>query len=276
MINDKTGYIEIYQFGETTASEVKDYLTTMSEKGLEKLVIDLRDNGGGYLDTLVNLLNYFLPKDTLVMQQEYSDGKIEFSKTSGGNFENIKEIVVLINENSASASEVMTLALKEQRSDVTIVGVKSYGKGTVQVTKSFSDGSAIKYTTSKWLSPNGVWINKKGIEPDIEVKKPDAISANYSSMTDEEVYVEDTVSEKVKSAQLALDFLGYGVDRKDGYFSSNFKDVLMQFQKDFSLNVSGSLDSNTYKTIYSALAKEWSLNKQNDVQYQKALEILND
>ena len=276
MIDDKIGYIEIYQFGESTAKEVKDYLTTMSENGLEKLVIDLRDNGGGYLDTLVNLLNYFLPKNTLVMQQEYSDGKVEFSKTSGGNFENIKEIVVLINENSASASEVMTLALKEQRSDVTIVGVKSYGKGTVQVTKPFNDGSAIKYTTSKWLSPNGVWINKKGIEPDVEVKKPDAISENYSSMNDDEVYVEDTVNEKIKSAQLALDFLGYSVDRKDGYFSTNFKEVLMQFQKDFSLNMSGALDSDTYKTIYSLLAKEWSLNKQRDVQYQKALEILND
>lgn len=276
MIDEKIGYLEMYQFGETTAREVESYLKSMSEQGLEKLIIDLRDNGGGYLDVLVNTLNLLLPKDTAVIQQVYPDGEVEFSKTTGGQFTNINEIVILINGNTASASEVMTLALKEQRSDVTIVGTKSYGKGTVQVTKSFVDGSAIKYTTSKWMSPNGVWVNKVGIEPDISVNLHDVFGVSFSQMNEEEIYKTDNVSDKIKAVQLGLQYLGYSIDRVDGYFSLHTSEALKDFQANEGLEITGVLNKKTYETVYSAVSKEWSLNKEKDAQYQKAVELLND
>jgi carboxyl-terminal processing protease len=275
MVVDDIGYLEIYQFGNTTQYEVDDYLRAMSEQGLRKLIIDLRDNGGGYLDALEHILNYFLPPQTVIMRQEYSNGSVDLSKTTKGEYTNIEEIVVLINENTASASEVMTLALKEQRDDVTIVGVKSFGKGTVQVTQSFKDGSALKYTTSKWLSPSGVCVNKEGIEPDIEVKLPPVITSVYGSMG-EEVLDVDSVDINVASVQMALEFLGYNIDRTDGYFNQTTKNAIKEFQKDHEIEDSGLLDSNTFEAIYSAVSLEWSLNKLRDSQYQKALEILSE
>ncbi|NLC96803.1 MAG: S41 family peptidase [Erysipelotrichaceae bacterium] len=276
MISEDIGYLELYQFGNSTSNEVYDYLTMMSEQGLRKIIIDLRDNGGGYLDSLEHILNYLLPANTVIMQQEYGNGTIDLSKTTKGEFKNIEEIVVLINENTASASEVMTLALKEQRDGVTIVGTTSYGKGTVQVTKSFSDGSAIKYTTSKWLSPSGVWVNNVGIKPDIVVELPTAITTAYGSIEDGLTLDVDSVSDNIKTVQLGLEFLGYKIDRTDGYFNQVTKNAIRNFQKDHDLEETGILDSNVFEAIYSAVSLEWSMNKARDTQYQKALELLNE
>lgn len=274
MVSDNIGYIELYQFGNSTSNEVYDYLTSMSEQGLTKLIIDLRDNGGGYLDALQHILNYFLPPKTIIMRQEHANGSIELSETTKGEFTNIKDIVILVNGNTASASEVMTMALKEQRQNVTIVGTKTFGKGTVQVTESFSDGSALKYTTSKWMSPSGVWVNKVGIEPDVEVKLPKAISTPYGSMEEGMSFDYDSVSIFASSAQSALEFLGYQVDRTDGYLSAKTKEAIKTFQTDHSIEATGILDKLTYEAIYSAISKEWAMNNKRDPQYQKALELL--
>ena len=276
MVSEDIGYLEIYQFGNSTSDEVNEYLRSMSEQGLKKLIIDVRDNGGGYLDALEHILNYLLPSNTLIMQQEYSNGSIDLSRTTKGEYTNIDEIVILINENTASASEVMTMALKEQRDDVTVVGTKSYGKGTVQITQSFKDGSAIKYTTSKWLSPSGVWVNKEGIEPDVLVELPTVITTPYGSMEEGSILEVDSVNVNTASAQLSLEFLGYTIDRIDGYFNEVTKEAIKSFQSDHSIEVTGVLDSNTFEAIYSAVSLELSMNKLRDNQYQKALEILNE
>ena len=165
------GYIKLDTFSATTESQVKEVLDKFNSN-IKSIVIDLRDNTGGYLDTAYSVSNLFLEKGKIVYQLKDRNGKITEYRTDAGVYKKFNKIVVLINENSASASEILTLALKES-AGATVVGTKSFGKGTVQETGNLSSGSMVKYTTSYWLSPTGQSINKEGIKPDIEVKEPD-------------------------------------------------------------------------------------------------------
>lgn len=167
-IYDNVGYIKIDTFSATTESQLKEIIDKYDSK-VTSLVIDLRDNTGGYLDTAYSVSDLFLERGKVIYQLKDRTGKITEYKAESGVYRKFNKIVVLINENSASASEILTLALKESFG-ATVVGVKSFGKGTVQETGSLSSGSMIKYTTSYWLSPKGNSINKIGITPDIEVK----------------------------------------------------------------------------------------------------------
>lgn len=273
MLEEGMGYLEIYQFGDSTADEVGLYLQDLTDQGMNQLIIDLRNNGGGYLDALVGVASYFIPKDTLVMKQEHADGSINESYSLGKEFTNIDEIIILINENTASASEVLTLTLQEQRDDVTVIGTTSYGKGTVQVTQPFSDGSALKYTTTKWLSPSGKSIDGKGIVPDIEVELDNILNEKYITMNEDEVYELDTVSMSVKIMQESLQFLGYDIDRIDGYFDSSSDKALKQFEKDKKITVDGILDVDTLEALLSSVTKEWALNPEKDIQLNKAIEV---
>ena len=168
MLDNNIGYIVIDMFGESTASEFNQTLNELESKGMKSLIIDLRDNGGGYLSTVLYMASEFLDSSKVILQTK-SDEKTEPKKYySLSNYKKDYKVVVLINENSASASEIMTAALKEQYG-ATIVGKTSYGKGTVQLTKELSNGGMIKYTTEEWLTSNGNSINDVGITPDVEV-----------------------------------------------------------------------------------------------------------
>ena len=275
ILDDSSAYLQLYQFGTNTANEIDGYLSEFRANGIQKLVIDLRDNGGGYLDALAQVASRFLPGGTLVMNQEYADGSRESIYTSSGYTQDFSPIVILINENTASASEVFTCAMTELRDDVTTVGVTSYGKGTVQITRMFTDGSAIKYTTSKWISPNEVWVNGTGIVPDEEVEVPEGISRIYVGMSDEETYRTDQVAEAIRDMQIALDYLGYTPDRKDGYFSVSTEEMLKKFASDNALDYSGQLTRELYEAVTSALILDWSTTDNHDTQLRKAQEILN-
>ena len=166
-VYDNVGYLKVETFSATTVSQMKRYIDSFGDD-VTSLVIDLRDNTGGYLDTAYDVSNLFLEKGKVVYQLKDRNGKITKYEANNGVYRKFKKIVVLVNENSASASEILALALKES-AGATIVGNKSYGKGTVQETGSLNSGSMIKYTISYWLSPKGNSINKVGIEPDIKV-----------------------------------------------------------------------------------------------------------
>ena len=274
ILEDNTGYLELYQFGNGTAKEVREYLDEFRANGVTKLVIDLRDNGGGYLQALEEIASFLLPKGTLVMKQEYAEGIVTEIHAGSGMYENFDGIAVLVNKNTASASEVLTMALKEQRSDVTVIGTTTYGKGTVQVTRSFKDNSALKYTTSKWLSPNGVWVNGKGIEPDETVLLHDVLYRTFAGIEDDAVWTADQVSETVKDAQLCLDYIGIPCGRTDGYFSEATAEAIRTFQSAHGLNADGRLDKVTYDALISDVTRDWYMTDSHDVQLHRAQEIL--
>lgn len=162
------GYIQIQTFSATTSKQVKDKINNFSNK-IDSVIVDVRNNTGGYLSAAYEIADYFVAKGKPIYQLKDKNGKVTTYKAKNGVLKEFKGISVLINNYSASASEVLTLALKES-ANATTIGVKSYGKGTVQETDNLSSGAMVKYTTAYWLSPNGNTINTIGITPDIEEK----------------------------------------------------------------------------------------------------------
>lgn len=168
--NDNIALIRISQFGEETTREFNQAVKQISEASPKGIIIDVRNNPGGYLDSAVNVASRMLPKGKAVVIEENQDKKQETLSAKGGDILSGIPTVVLINEGSASASEILAGALRDDRENVTIVGEKSYGKGSVQEFLDLPNGSAVKITVAKWLTPNGEQINEKGIMPDREVK----------------------------------------------------------------------------------------------------------
>ena len=168
MLDNNIGYIEMKIFSKTLNTQVENALKDLESQGMQKLIIDLRYNGGGYLESAEATANLFLEKGKLIYSLENKETKADyFDKTDS---HKTYPIVILLNEMSASASEILAAALKDSYG-ATIVGVTSYGKGLVQQTYDLSDGSMAKYTSARWLRPNGECINGIGIKPDYEVAK---------------------------------------------------------------------------------------------------------
>lgn len=162
------GYIALSIFGEKTGDDFRKTLDEISSKNISGLIIDLRDNGGGYLETAVSILSHFVEKDKILVTTKEKNPFMNRSYFSEGNTRKQIPIVVLVNENSASASEITAGALKDYNIAI-VVGKKTYGKGSVQQPFTLSDGSEIKVTVAKWYTPLDYGIDRVGITPDIEV-----------------------------------------------------------------------------------------------------------
>ena len=167
MLADKVGYITIFQFTQGTASQFEAEYESLKSEGMERLIVDLRDNPGGSLSGVCDTLSVFMPKGLLVYSEDRQGEQVKFD--SEGNNPIDIPLVVLINGNSASASEIFAGAVKDHQVG-TLVGTTTFGKGVVQSIFNLADGSAIKLTTSQYFTPNGVDINGKGIAPDVEVE----------------------------------------------------------------------------------------------------------
>lgn len=162
----RVGYIQLRQFDSVTRDDFSTALKDLESQGAGGIVLDLRNNPGGLLDVCVNIADTFLDEGVIVSTVDKDGKKVE--EKSDKDHDPIP-LVVLINENSASASEILAGALKD-RGRAEIVGTKSFGKGIVQKTFGFADGSGAKITVSEYFTPNGTKIHKKGVEPTVEVK----------------------------------------------------------------------------------------------------------
>lgn len=175
------GYLSVSIFGQKTYFQFKDALTKLEKQDMDSLIIDLRGNTGGYLSTVTNMLEEFIDKGNVIYQIQSSSGVKQYKTVKAS--EKKYKIVVLIDGGSASASEIMSAAMKEVYG-ATLVGQTTYGKGTVQTTKDLSNGSMIKYTIEKWLTPSGKNIDKEGIKPDYEVELGDSYKNNPTKEND--------------------------------------------------------------------------------------------
>lgn len=164
--NKKIGYIYMSIFANNTYSQFKSELQSLEEKGIDSLIIDVRSNTGGHLTAVENILSLFLDSSHVIYQTEDKNGVVK--TYSRGNVTKSYPIVILTNEASASASEILAAAMSEEYG-AKLVGKHTYGKGTVQELKTLPDGEQYKFTTKKWLTPNGTWINDVGVPVDIEV-----------------------------------------------------------------------------------------------------------
>lgn len=184
--NDKKiGYIAISLFSGNSYKQFKNNLEKIEKEKIDGLIIDVRDNSGGYLSSVTDISNMFLEKGKIIYQLEDPKGTIKKKDTTKE--KRTYKVAVLINSSSASASEILASAIKESYKDGLVVGNKSYGKGTVQETKKLLDGSMIKYTTQKWLTPNGNYINEKGVEPTNEVELSEEYYQNLTEENDNQL-----------------------------------------------------------------------------------------
>ena len=167
MKEDKIGYIHLEQFTEASAKQFKDAVDALTEEGMSGLVIDIRNNPGGTLTSVLAITDYLMPEGLIMYEEDKYGRKQEYRSTDAAAMLNVP-CVILTNENSASAAEVFSGAMKDNKL-ATIVGKTTYGKGIVQTLRMLSDGTGLKYTVRHYFTPNGHDIHGVGIKPDIEV-----------------------------------------------------------------------------------------------------------
>lgn len=270
-------YLKVATFGENTVEQVKEELEKMQSIGINKLVIDLRDNGGGYLTTVQGMLGLFLKQGSIALIEEYSDGKQNTIYVSENQYDFIDEIVLLQNENSASSSEVFIIGMKEQFPNVTTVGTTTFGKGVIQGQFPLRDGSTLKLTTSKWLSSQGVWVEKKGIAADVEVVANPFFSKRYPALEEGETVQLGQQHEVIELTREALNLLSYQSDAAGSYFDESFKQALNQFQQDYQLEVKDEIDLNFQQRLVSIVRKKVKENPlAYDKQLQEAIHLINE
>lgn len=187
----KIGYIDISLFSSTIYDQFKRELEKLEKENISGLVIDVRGNSGGYLSGVTDILNLFLKKGDVIYQLE-SGNKKQIKKDTTKEKRDYP-VAVLVNGGSASASEILASAIKESYNGF-VVGTKTYGKGTVQQTTTLPDGSMVKYTVQKWLTPNGNWVNEVGVEP------TDTVELDIS-------YAENPIMENDNQLQKALELV---------------------------------------------------------------------
>ena len=182
--NHNIGYIKLSVFNDTADVQFENELTRLENSNIESLIIDLRNNTGGYLEVAKNIAEMFLEKNKLIYSLESKNDKQDYMDKT--NEKRSYKVVVLVNKASASASEILAAALRDSY-DAVLIGNKTYGKGKVQEKSSLSNGTTVKYTTAKWLTPSGECIDGIGLTPDYE------INLDLSTYDSSDIYTDSQV-----------------------------------------------------------------------------------
>jgi carboxyl-terminal processing protease len=236
---------------------------------VRKIVLDLRNNPGGLLDEAVKMANIFIEKGDTVVQLEKGNSK-EKVQASNDALKEAKDmkVSILVNKGSASASEVFTGAMMDY-DKAKVYGTKTFGKGIVQTTQEFDDGSLLKFTNMKWLTPKAHYIHGKGIEPDTKISEPAYQSLNV--IPNNKTYKLGDNNKNVKTMKVGLSALGYNIDNHSKTFDSNLESTIEAFQKKNNLDINGTFDKKTNEQFTKQL-----INKANkeDTVLQKLLKKL--
>ncbi len=191
ILENNIGYIAFSSFDEGTSEEFKTKYEELQAKGIKSLIIDLRNNGGGIVDEALEIANFILDKNSVILYEVDKNNNETEEKTTDDPIINIP-IVLLTNENTASSSEILAGALKDHKK-ATIVGEKTYGKGVIQRLLTLPDGSGLKITSEKYLTPNRTEINKIGIEPDEKVELPETVTNVLSVERSEDTQLQKAI-----------------------------------------------------------------------------------
>lgn len=278
--NTPLGYVEISLFGEKTANEWVAETSKLLRQDIKGLVIDVRDNPGGYLHSVAALLSTVLEKGKVFAYMQNAEGAMEPLKTESKSFDEKYlqtmykiPIVVLQNSGSASASEVLSGALKSW-GRASLVGVKSFGKGTVQESWSLKNGGELKLSTNKWLTPKREWIHGQGIEANLVVEPNELFAFQMHPLSGK--FKEGDMSEEIAYTQNALKKLGYKIARLDGYLDESTEEAVKLYREDQKLKKAED-NSNMDTTFFNSLnetLKKYKEDRQNDLQFQMATSFL--
>ncbi|WP_208559953.1 S41 family peptidase [Marinilactibacillus kalidii] len=268
------GYVRITNFNRPTYQELVDAIEDLKSQGAEKFVFDVRSNPGGLLDSALQISNIFV-EDGLPLMQSQGRGEEPYvyqaDSENLGDYKYDGKAVLLTNEGSASASEILAGALSES-ADIPLIGQTTFGKGTIQNVVPLEDGDGeVKFTTGKWLTADGEWIHEKGIAPDAEVAMPDY--QNLLIVNSEETYQLGDSSDEVKNLNAVLDALGYGTSESESDFTEDTKSAVESYQSDKDLEVNGIVTGSTATNLVEDLR---TLIEENDTQYKEAIKVLNE
>lgn len=272
MKEDGIGYLRIVQFGAGVAEEVNQAIVELKKLGMTSIIIDLRNNPGGYLDEVITISDVFVDKGDDIVYVDYKnfDDKSYIGQTNALNLPTI----VLINDGSASASEILAGAIKYNEKG-TLIGETSYGKGSVQSLLKVSGGAAMKLTTAEYFSVNMNKVNGVGVEPDIFLSDNYDTAANdinsFAPMIEDTIAHYGVTSLNVFGAQQRLKFLGYDVDLTGRYDQKTSK-VIDAFQEEYDLNDKYALYPETINKINEII----ELYLEEDPQLNKALELIRE
>jgi len=269
--NKNLGYIQITSVGENTDKEFSKALEKLEDEHIDGLIIDVRGNPGGYLDKVENILNMIISSQKPIVQIEDRNGE-RIPAYSNLKAKKPYPIVGLIDGGSASAAEILAAALNEA-GGYPLVGVKSFGKGTVQQAVTFPDKSELKLTMAKWLTPDGNWIHKKGIKPTVKVEEPDYFYVAPLVVDKDKPLKYDMNSEQIANAQKMLKGTGFDPGRYDGYFDEDTVTAVKAFQKAHDLPVTGEINA---KTASELEYKIYDIVKdpKYDLQLKTAMQVL--
>ncbi len=267
MLADDIGYIFISNFDNSTGREFEDALKELEAAGMRGLILDLRDNPGGLLGEAVRVGQAIVPAGPIT---HVVDGSGETLKTHYSRQEKKDyPIVVLVNENSASASEIVAGALQDSHGAL-LVGNRTFGKATVQNLEDLSNSSGIRYTVAKYLTPEGRNIHGEGLKPDYTVALPPVFSITYHTIQGQP-RPGDT-GDEVLALKRLLEALGYTTG-SGSYFDQSTEASLRLFQKDRGLTVSGFLDDETKRQLLAELEEVLI---RSDTQLNKAVSLIED
>lgn len=266
MVGDNVAHIIISSFSRDTYDELLTAISEMENQGMKALVIDVRQNPGGLLDSAIDISNLFLKDGKSIVQIQEKGKPFVYSASPG---EKVKvPVSLIIDEGSASASEILAGALSES-ADIPLVGLNSFGKGTVQSVNDLPDGSNIKITTAKWLTPDGNWIHEKGIAPDYAVEYPSY--AMLAPLDPAETLKEGQSSEIIQNAKEMLKAVGYEVGEINENFDNQMTTAVKKFQAENKLESTGELSG---ETSYLLMDKLRAKVLEDDPQLQKAKEVV--
>lgn len=263
------GYVQITNFNLPTYEETVDAIKALEDKGIDKIVFDVRGNPGGLLTSAIEISNIFVENGENIMMTEYRGDKEPtkyLASDEYGDFKYEGEAILLVDEGSASASEILAGAMKSV--GIPTYGKSTFGKGTIQSIQDISDQEEIKLTVGKWLTADGNWINEKGIQPDKEIELPEY--TKLFVVNESEDFEEGKASAKVSNLKSVLRALDYQLT-DHALYDESVTQAITSFQEKNGLKVSGELTGETARAITNALYDKID---NNDRQYKKAVEAL--
>ncbi|MBP2057992.1 carboxyl-terminal processing protease [Lactobacillus colini] len=264
----KATIITISQFDVDTGKNLKAALKEINPKKTPKLIIDLQDNPGGVMNSALEAASYFVPNGKILMRYQSRDGQeiIKSSKKLSGGYKTTLRPIILINNQTASASEIFTAALVENKCAIS-VGQTSYGKGTVQQVGS-SDNVEYKYTVAKWLTPNGTWINHKGIKPTFKAKE--SKFEQLPQFQSDQTLKKNMMGLNVAILQQYLTALGYLQNNITGVYDNPTQIAVNKFKEAQGLTVDGKVTASTMQALYFVVSQKAT---QSNPALKKALSL---
>lgn len=268
IMEDNIGYLKISEFNEHTVSNLDKALNEFKRNGVKGIVLDLRNNPGGILDQAIRVSTRFVPEGPIVsVVSKHGKVKTYHSKTKPYPF----KLVVLINEGSASAAEIVSGAIKD-RNMGTLVGETTFGKATVQRTLNLGSIGGVKLTIGRYTTPNGTDINKTGIKPDVEVKVDHGDLSNILPLSGEKTLNSGNVGLDVMALQQRLKLLNLYDKKPDGIYDRTTQNAVKELQRKNDVFPTGVANETFYRMLDQSLVE--LINTRKDAQFKKAIDVL--